>query len=93
MSWRVRVRPEAELDLLFAAGWYEAQSPGLGADFIGEMSALVESLATNAQLYVGVFDGVRRVIGRRFPYAVSYQILQDEVVVLSVLHMRRQRRI
>jgi len=93
VKWHVRVRPEAELDLLFAAGWYDAQRPGLGAEFIGEMTALVKSLAINAQLYVEVFDGVRRVIGRRFPYAVAYQILDGEVVVLSVLHVRRQRRL
>lgn len=92
MIWHVRVRPEAELDLLFAAGWYDAHRPGLGAEFIAEMSVLLASLASNAQLYGEVFDGVRRVIGRRFPYAVTYLIREDEVVVLSVLHMRRHRR-
>ena len=39
MTWRVRVRPEAELDMLFAAGWYDAQRAGLGAEFIEEISA------------------------------------------------------
>lgn len=34
MTRRVRVRPEAELDLLVAAGWYEAQRQGLGTEFI-----------------------------------------------------------
>ncbi|MEX0735147.1 MAG: hypothetical protein WD051_11030 [Steroidobacteraceae bacterium] len=57
MTWRVRVRPEAELDLLVA----------------------------------DLFDGVRRVFARRFPFAVSFQIVGDEVVVISILHMRRQR--
>jgi hypothetical protein len=50
VTWRVRVRPEAELDMLFAAGWYDAQRAGLGAEFIEEISALVGSLAINAQL-------------------------------------------
>jgi hypothetical protein len=40
VTWRVRVRPEAELDMLFAAGWYDAQWAGLGAEFIEEISAL-----------------------------------------------------
>jgi toxin ParE1/3/4 len=92
VHWRVRVRPEAELDLLFAAGWYEAQRSGLGAEFLEEMAVLMRSLASNARIYAEVFDGVRRVIARRFPYAVAYRIVDDEVVVLSVLHLRRNRR-
>ena len=91
MTWSVWVRPEAELDLLVAAGWYEAQRQGLGAEFIEELSLLVASLANNALLYADLFEGVRRVFARRFPFAVSFQIVGDEVVVISILHMRRRR--
>lgn len=91
MTWRVRVRPEAELDLLVAAGWYETQRPGLGAEFIEELSLVVASLAENALLYADLFEGVRRVFARRFPYAVSFQIVDGEVIVISILHMHRQR--
>jgi len=34
---------------------------------------------------------VRRVFARRFPFAVAFQIVGDEVVVISILHMRRRR--
>jgi plasmid stabilization system protein ParE len=91
VTWRVRVRPEAELDLLVAAGWYEAQRQGLGAEFIEELSLLVTSLADNAMVYTELIDGVRRAFAHRFPFAVSFQIVDDEVVVISILHMRRQR--
>lgn len=91
MTWRVRVRPEAELDLLIAAGWYEAQRQGLGTEFIDELSALVASLADNALLYAEHLEGVRRAFARRFPYAIYFQIVGDEVVVISILHMRRRR--
>lgn len=78
--------------MLFAAGWYDAQRSGLGAEFIEEISTLVGSLAINAQLYAEVFDEVRRIVAHRFPYAVTYQIIGNDVVVLPVLHMRRERR-
>ena len=90
MTWRVRVRPEAELDLLFAAGWYEAQRQGLGAEFIEELSGLIASLAENALLYAEIFEGVRRMFAHRFPFVVTYQVMADEVVVISILHMRRR---
>jgi plasmid stabilization system protein ParE len=87
----VRVRPEAELDLLLAAGWYEAQRPGLGAEFLGELELRIASLADNALLYAAQVEGVRRVFARRFPYAVYYQLTDEDVVVLSVMHARRER--
>ncbi len=91
MIWRVRVRPEAELDLLVASGWYEAQREGLGSEFVEDLSQVIASLANNALLYAEVSEGVRRTFARRFPYAFSYQVLGDEVIVISILHMRRQR--
>ena len=91
MSWQVRVRPEAELDLVIAASWYEAQRRGLSAEFLAELSLLIASLADNALLYAEQFGGVRRVFARRFPYAVYYRIIDEDVVVLSIMHARRRR--
>lgn len=91
MTWTVRVRPEAELDLVVAAGWYSAQRPGLGAEFLEELDSLIASLSENALLYAEVLEGARRVFSHRFPYAVTYLITGADVVVLSVLHMRRRR--
>lgn len=34
MSYRLIIRPEAELDIQAAFEWYEAQTPGLGSEFI-----------------------------------------------------------
>jgi plasmid stabilization system protein ParE len=91
VTWLVRVRPEAELDLLASAGWYEGQRAGLGDEFLDDMARLIALLAENALLHPEIFDGVRRAFARRFPYVVTYQLTTDLVIVISVLHMRRQR--
>lgn len=91
MTWRVRVRPEAELDLMTSAGWYESQRRGLGAEFLDHMDGVIASLASSALLYPELFEGVRRVFARRFPYVVTYQLVANEVIVISVLHMRQRR--
>ena len=91
MTWRVRVRPEAELDVSITAGWYEAQRPGLGGEFMEEMSRVVASLADNDLRHREVLKGVRRALGRRFPYVISYRVIGDEVIVVSILHMSRDR--
>jgi len=91
VTWRVRVRPRAELNLLAAAQWYESQRQGLGAEFADELVLLLESLAENALLYPEVIHGVRRVFARRFPYIAYFRIAGGDVIVLRILHMRRDR--
>ncbi|MBK6674266.1 MAG: type II toxin-antitoxin system RelE/ParE family toxin [Proteobacteria bacterium] len=91
MNWPVRVRPEAELDALRASRWYEKQRPGLGGRFLVEIGRLAVSLSTNALLYRQSMDGLRCAPTRRFPYAVYFRIQQGCVVIVSVLHMRRNR--
>jgi len=77
--------------MLLAARWYESQRKGLGAEFIDEVGRLLASLAQNALLYPERDDGFRRIYARRFPYVVSYRVQRECVVILSVLHMRRDR--
>lgn len=90
MTWQVRVRPRAELELYAAATWYEAQRAALGTRFLDEVTAVLASLRTDALHYAEVQSNVRRVLTRRFPYGVYYQVSDDRVVVLTVLHQRRQ---
>ena len=91
MTWQVQVRPEAELDTLLAARWYEGQRTGLGSKFIEEIGRLVVSLSDNALLYPRRSSGLRRAASRRFPYAVYFRLEGSVVVVVSVLHMRRDQ--
>ena len=91
MSWLVRVRPEAELDVVVAATWYESQRRGLGGEFVDEVSRTVASLADGPLQNPETFEGVRRILARRFPYSITYQVVGEEVIVMSVLHMSRDR--
>ncbi len=43
MSYTIRLREEAELDLEEAATWYESQSPGLGGQFLDTVLEIIDS--------------------------------------------------
>jgi plasmid stabilization system protein ParE len=89
MSWIVLVRPQAERDLAEARDWYERRGPGLGDEFLDELAIAVRSLESNperAQLYYRRF---RRVLLRRFPYKIFYQIINQRVVIFRVLHAKQ----
>jgi plasmid stabilization system protein ParE len=86
------IRPEAEADLVSARDWYERQREGLGAAFLLCVEEVLEHIGRTPEMYTAVYRDVRRALTRRFPYAVYYQMAGNEVVVLGILHTRRDPR-
>lgn len=89
MSLPIRLRPEAEDDLLSARDWYDQQRRGLGAEFSETVEERFAEIAERPKLYATVLRDVRRAKLRRFPYVVYYRVLADHVEVIAVLHGRR----
>ena len=94
MKWRVEFRPEVEQDMAEAAAWYETRQPGLGANFIDEVSRIWDALAENPMLNCRrhANRNIRWRYPDRFPYRIIYEVLESEkkVVVAAVLHAARQ---
>jgi plasmid stabilization system protein ParE len=87
VKWIVLVRAEAERDLEVARDWYEQKRSG--GEFLDEFAAAmraVELITEREHLYHGQF---RRVLFRRFPYKIFYQIIGERLVVFRVLHAKR----
>lgn len=94
MSLRLIVRPEAEVDIMEAALWYESREPGMGLEVIAELHAALERALENplAYLLLRTHPHVRRVLTRRFPYRIFYIVRSDALVVFAVLHAARHER-
>ena len=86
---RVNIQPSAEAEADEAAAWYEAQQPGLGIEFILELDAAIERAAETPLAYERIFREVRRVLLRRFPYAVYFIFEREFIEVFAVLHQQR----
>jgi toxin ParE1/3/4 len=89
VSRRVSLRASAVADIEYAHVWYEEQRPGLGAGFVGQVDAVLESLRDHPEAHAVVESGIRRALLRRFPYGVFYVVEREAVVVLAVLHQSR----
>lgn len=87
----LRVRPEAEGDILDAAEWYEERGPGLGAEFVAEIDSVFGRIAQGPDRFRGWQGNVRVALSQRFPYAIYFMPEGDDVVILAVLHQRRDR--
>jgi plasmid stabilization system protein ParE len=86
------IRPEAEADLATARDWYERQHAGLGAEFLLCVEEVLERIGRTPEMYRVVHHDIRRVLTRRFPYAVYYRIVGNDAVVLGILHTHRDPR-
>lgn len=89
MTYRVRLREEAEHDLEEAASWYESQMPGLGHDFLDMVEQALDSVAQNPFYYPVVHRGTHRALMSRFPFAIFYGVRESEISVIAVMHGSR----
>ncbi len=84
----VVVLGEVAGDLNEGRGFYDQQEPGVGDYFWDSLVADIESL----RIYAGIHPrkhGVYRMLARRFPYAIYYEIADDVAYVIAILPMRR----
>jgi len=84
----VVVLAEVAGDLDQGRAFYDQQEPDIGDYFWDSLVSDIESL----KIYAGIHPrkhGVYRMLARRFPYAIYYELADDIAYVLAVLPMRR----
>jgi toxin ParE1/3/4 len=86
---RLTYHPEAEAELVEAAEFYEARTPGLGERFLHEFDAAVAEIQTSPGLWPLVESDLRCHTMRRFPFGIYYLVRADELRVLVVKHHSR----
>ena len=84
----VVVLAEVAGDLNEGRAFYDRQEPGVGDYFWDSLVTDIESL----MIYAGIHTrkhGVYRMLARRFPYGIYYEIADDVAYIVAVLPMRR----
>jgi plasmid stabilization system protein ParE len=85
----LRVRPEAELDALDAASWYDGGRAGLGTEFIDELRTTFGRIEDGPERFPRVFQECRRAIVHRFPFGVFFVVETEFAAVVAITHLRR----
>lgn len=86
---KVRFVSTAELELREAMEFYESVQEGLGADFLREVEAVTRLIADHPLAWTPMSPRTRRCRTRRFPFGLFYQVRPDEILVVSVMDLRR----
>lgn len=85
----VRFLSPAESELASATGYYEKQVPGLGSDFLDEVTTAIEKIRRHPEAWPPVSETQRRCRLNRFPYGLIYESRSDEIVIAPVMHLHR----
>ncbi len=90
------IHPQAEEELFYAAAWYDDQRPGLGDEFLAEITRWLVVIA-EAPLTWPKWRGapdldppIRKVTSERFPYAIAYQAWSSRIWILAFAHTSRR---
>lgn len=86
----IEFHPEAAEEFEAAVEWYEERETGLGLDFAVEIHAAIQRAAAMPDAWTQLAGNVRRVLVNRFPYGVLYEPGSRSLLVLAVMHLRRE---
>ncbi len=89
---KLKLLAAAKTDVADAIANYNSAEPGLGSEFAAEVRKTIERVLQFPKAWASVSKHVRRCQVNRFPYGVFYSLDEDVVVVLAVLHNRREPR-
>ena len=84
----VVVLEEVSIDLNNGRNFYNEKQPGVGDYFWDSLIADIESLL----IYGGVHkreNGLFRMLAKRFPYAIYYEIAENIAYVIAALPMKQ----
>jgi plasmid stabilization system protein ParE len=84
----VLVLEDAAADLEAGRRFYESREPGVGEYFVESLLSDLESLVHYAGIHRRHF-GLHRMLSKRFPFGIYYEIEGDTACVYAILDMRR----
>jgi len=87
---RLRIRSEAQEEINAAFDWYFKRSPEAADRFLTEIGASLAQIASHPQLYPVYTKNTRRRVLTGFPYSVIFQLKDDAILVVAVVHAKRR---
>jgi plasmid stabilization system protein ParE len=87
-EYKLSITELAEQDLHSAKAFYDEQAPHLGQFFVDALLVDLESLHFYAGIHLKEYS-YYRMLAKRFPFAIYYDIENDTAVIHAVLDTRQ----
>ena len=82
--------PDAEKELNEAVDCYSECQNGLGLEFAKEIYLAIQNILSFPHAWAQLSSNTRRCLTNRFPYGVIYQVTNEEVFIIAVMHLNRE---
>jgi hypothetical protein len=82
--------PAAENEFNEAVSYYEECQEGLGLDFSSEIFSAIQRIIYFPKSWSKLSKNTRRCLTNRFPFGVIFQIVDDELIIIAVMHLNRK---
>lgn len=82
--------PEARFELTQAAEFYQSKEPNLGSEFIEDVFSAITRILEFPKSFPKFTINTRRCLVNRFPFAIIYQMRNEEVFILAITHLSRK---
>lgn len=86
---KVDVLEPAVAEFREAVEYYNQQSEGLGFEFAAEVRRTIARIVRFPDAWTGLSVRTRRCRTNRFPYGIVYQVRDDAILVVAVMHLHR----
>ena len=87
---RIRFLAPARSEFVDAISYYNSQSKGLGDEFTAEVERTIGRIIQYPNAWTSLSEGTRRCRTNRFPYGVIYQVSEDLIIIVAIMHMRKK---
>jgi len=85
----IEYHPLVRKDIAEILDWYDARSDSAGDRFFAEFEKTVEELASGKKRGFRLDMNSRKILFRRFPYSMSYEISETRLFIFVVKHQKR----
>lgn len=86
----VKFLSEAEVELNETIDYYNEQKSGLGFQFSEEVKNTLKRIVQFPEAWPVLSRRARRCRTNKFPYGIIYQIREDMILVVAVMHLHRE---
>jgi plasmid stabilization system protein ParE len=86
----VRIHPAALDEAEAAVDWYAQRSRRAAQRFLDQLDGAIDQIARNPSQCAQYEFGTRRMVLRRFPFAIVFREASAGIEIIAVAHSRRR---
>ena len=86
----ITFHPDADAEVISAAGYYEEQQNDLGKRFLSSVEEGLARIRFNPLLFPSICGDVRRCLMRTFPFGILFRLTENNLTVVAVIHLKRK---